>query len=83
MEIIEFIIFIFCILVLYHVINGPTIWDRILSYNIFSALMVLLILVASEIYHLTFLEDVAIVYTLLGFVGVVLISRFVQKKGKL
>ena len=63
--------------------KGPTIWDRLLGLNLFSVKIVLLILIFSIIYDLPYLLDIAIVYTLLGFIGIIFISRFVKGKGKI
>ncbi|MCT4542679.1 MAG: MrpF/PhaF family protein [Vallitalea sp.] len=34
------------------------------------------------LYDLPYLIDIALVYTLLGFIGIIFISRFVKGKGK-
>lgn len=68
---------------LYRIIEGPTIWDRILGFNLFSSLIILLILMYSLIEDISYLIDMAIVYTLLGFISIIFISRFVQRKGKI
>lgn len=65
------------------IIQGPTIWDRLLGLNLFSAKIILLILLYSILLDLPYLLDIAIVYTLLGFIGVIFISRFVKGKGKI
>ncbi|QUI22686.1 pH regulation protein F [Vallitalea pronyensis] len=63
--------------------RGPTIWDRLLGLNLFSAKIILLILLLAIIYDLPYLMDIAIVYTLLGFIGIIFISRFVKGKGEI
>jgi len=65
------------------IIKGPTIWDRLLGLNLFSAKIILLILLFSILFDLPYLLDIAIVYTLLGFIGIIFISRFVKGKGKI
>ncbi|GMQ65128.1 hypothetical protein AN2V17_43700 [Vallitalea sp. AN17-2] len=65
------------------IIKGPTIWDRLLGLNLFSAKIILLILLFSILFNLPYLLDIAIVYTLLGFIGIIFISRFVKGKGKI
>jgi multicomponent Na+:H+ antiporter subunit F len=65
------------------IIQGPTIWDRLLGLNLFSAKIILLILLYSILLDLPYLLDIALVYTLLGFIGVIFISRFVKGKGKI
>ncbi|PKM51354.1 MAG: pH regulation protein F [Firmicutes bacterium HGW-Firmicutes-7] len=74
---------ILSLLVLLIIIKGPSIWDRILGYNIFSSIMILLIMLFSTLHNRAYLLDIVIVYTLLGFISIVFISRFVQGKGKI
>lgn len=65
------------------IIKGPTIWDRLLGLNLFSAKVILLILLFSILFDLPYLIDIAFVYTLLGFIGIIFISRFVKGKGEI
>ncbi|GKX32176.1 hypothetical protein SH1V18_46560 [Vallitalea longa] len=65
------------------IVKGPTIWDRLLGLNLFSAKIILLILIFSILFDLPYLLDIAIVYTLFGFIGIIFISRFVKGKGKI
>jgi multicomponent Na+:H+ antiporter subunit F len=74
---------IISLFLLFRIIKGPTIWDRILGFNLFTAVIILLILVYTVIEDISYLIDIAIVYTLLGFIGIIFISRFVQRKGKI
>ncbi len=64
------------------IILGPTIWDRLLGMNLVTTKIVLAIAVLAVLMDRTFLIDVAIVYSLLGFIASVLIARFIEKKGQ-
>jgi multicomponent Na+:H+ antiporter subunit F len=64
------------------VIIGPTIWDRLLGLNLISSKIIMSIIVFALIIQRTFLLDIAIVYALLGFIGSVLIARFIERKGQ-
>lgn len=75
-----FIIAIYIALVLVRVILGPTIWDRLLGLNAISAKIIMSIIILSLITNQPYLLDVALVYALLGFIGTVLIARFIEKK---
>lgn len=77
------IFIIYAVLVLIRVLRGPTVWDRILALNLFSAIVIIIILLLSLVTKLTYLVDIAIVYSLLGFISIIFISRFVQRKGEL
>ncbi len=62
------------------VVIGPTIWDRLLGLNLISSKIIMAIIVFALMIQRTFLLDIAIVYALLGFIGSVLIARFIERK---
>ncbi len=64
------------------VVIGPTIWDRLLGLNLISSKIIMAIIVFALMIQRTFLLDIAIVYALLGFIGSVLIARFIERKGE-
>jgi multicomponent Na+:H+ antiporter subunit F len=76
-----YILLLLSLLCLLRVLLGPTIWDRILGFNLFSAIFILIILLYTVIEDQAYLMDVALVYALLGFISIVFITRFLQKKG--
>ncbi len=68
---------------LYRIIKGPSIWDRLLSLNLFFVTMLIVMIIYALIEQLDFLLDIAIVYALLGFIGIAFTARFIQRKGKI
>lgn len=64
------------------ILIGPTIWDRLLGMNLVTTKIVMSIAVLAVLIDRSFLIDVAIVYSLLGFIASILISRFIEKKGQ-
>ncbi len=75
------IISLYIIIVLIRVIRGPSIWDRLLGLNAISAKIIIAIVLLALILDKSYLLDVALVYSLLGFIGTVFIARFIEKKG--
>ena len=69
------------IVVIIRMIQGPTIWDRLLTFNQLSSKITISIVMMSIITSQSFLLDIAIVYTLLSFISSVLIARFIREKG--
>lgn len=65
------------------ILIGPTIWDRILGFNLFSAKFIMLILLYSALREDTYFIDLAFIYVLLGFISIVFITRFIQGKGQI
>ena len=78
-------IFIMIILLLFsgfRIILGPTLWDRLLGLNMVSSkLMMLLVLIAS-LKQQSFILDLTITYALLGFIGLIFLSLYIQGKGR-
>ena len=57
---------------------GPTVYDRIAAVNMFGTKTVLLIAVFAFLSGRTDLLDIAIVYALINFIGVVAVLRLVE-----
>ena len=62
---------------------GPTTWDRLLSLNIISAKTIMLLAVYSVYDGNLYLLDIAFSYGLIGFLTIVLFSRFIARGGRL
>ncbi len=60
---------------------GPTVWDRLLAFNLTASKIVIAIVLFALAMDKPYLLDVALVYSLLGFVATVFIARFVEQKG--
>ena len=69
------------LLLLYRLWRGPTPWDRLLAYNSASNRAVLILAVASIVLGEPVLLDVAITYAAVSFLGVVILSRFLEREG--
>lgn len=63
------------------IIIGPTVWDRLLGMGLISSKIIVAIVVFAYTVGQTYLLDVAIIYSLLGFISSVLIARFIERKG--
>jgi len=59
--------------------KGPTAWDRLLAYNSAANRVTGVLAISSVVLHLPVLLDVAIVYAALSFIGVVALSRFMER----
>ncbi len=68
---------------LIRVIIGPTIWDRLLGLNLITSKIIMFLVVLAFVLDKTYILDFAIIYALLGFIGIMFIAINVQRKGKL
>ena len=64
-------------------IIGPTVWDRLLALNLISAKTILLLAIYGVYRNNTFLLDISISYGIIGFIGIMLLSLFIQRGGRL
>ncbi|MFW5684162.1 MAG: monovalent cation/H+ antiporter complex subunit F [Spirochaetota bacterium] len=67
---------------LVRILFGPTVWDRLLGMSLISSKIIVAIVIVAVILERSFLMDIAIIYSLLGFISSVLIARFIEKKGE-
>lgn len=74
---------VFAVADIYKMITGPTVFDRLLAFNILSSKVVMAMVVYALSTSQGYMLDIAITYTLLSFISTVLIARFVRTKGML
>lgn len=74
---------LFMLLMVFMVWRGPTIWDRLLGLNLISSKLILCIILFAVLSDLPYLIDIAIVYALIGFIGVVFIALFIRQRGRI
>lgn len=61
--------------------QGPTLYDRILAVNNFGTKTVLLLAIMGFLTERPEFLDIAIVYALINFIGVIAVLRFVEYTG--
>jgi len=65
------------------ILIGPTVWDRLLAFNLLSSKLIVIIMMCAIIFEKHYLLDIAITYALLGFVSILFIARFVKDRGRI
>ena len=65
------------------ILLGPSVWDRLLAFNLMSSKLIMIMVMCSIIFEKNFLLDIALTYALLGFVSTLFIARFVRDRGKI
>ena len=73
------VIIFFCLI---RAILGPRYTDRIVAANMISTKVIAFICMLSVFLREDFLIDVGIIYAMLGFVAVVVLSRIIQIRSK-
>lgn len=82
MTIIFVVIVILMLLSALRILIGPTLWDRLLGLNLVTSKLIMLIILVASVTQQTFILDLALGLALLGFMGVIFISLYVQRKGR-
>lgn len=72
---------IFALLI--RLVLGPTVWERLMAMNLIVIKLMLIITVVGVLSGVEFLLDVALTYGIIGFVAMIIISRFVLRGGRL
>ncbi len=76
-------LFVLSSLILLKLFFQNSIWEKVLLFNLFSSKFVLILLVYSVLRGFNYLVDIAFIYSLLGFMSIVFITRFIRKRGKI
>lgn len=66
---------------LVRVLTGPTIWDRLLGISLTASKVTLAVVLAAFVVGESYILDLALLFSLLGFLITVLLARFVERRG--
>lgn len=77
------ILSILALLIVFRMLIGPTIWDRLLCVNLLTSKVLMILVLLAYLNEQNYMIDFAIIYALLGFIGIMFIAISIQKRGKL
>lgn len=77
-----YILVLAMIITIIRMITGPTVWDTLLTLNLFSVKTMLLLTVYGVYKEQPILLDISISHGIIGFLTVILLSRFILKGGR-
>ena len=67
---------------LYRVVQGPTVFDRLLWLNGVSSIAIMLLVIIGTLYErLDMFVDIAVGYALLNLVGALAVAKYLEDKG--
>lgn len=78
-----FILGISIFILLIFFIKGPSVWDRLISLNLMTLKMAMLIIAYAVFTESNIMLDIAMTYSIIGFLTVSMLSRFILKGGRL
>lgn len=64
-------------------IQGPTVWDRLISLNLMTLKLAMLMIVYAVLTNSNIMLDIAMTYSIIGFLTASMLSRFILKGGRL
>jgi multicomponent Na+:H+ antiporter subunit F len=79
---VAFVILLATVLALYRVLAGPVVVDRLLGLNVAGTKTIAVILVSGVLFdRVEFFIDIAFVYGMINFVGVLALASYFERKG--
>lgn len=66
----------------FRVIQGPSIWDRLLGFCLVSTKVIVIVVFFASINDTAYLLDLAIIYALFGFISEIFIALFLSDRAK-
>ncbi|MFA5479565.1 MAG: monovalent cation/H+ antiporter complex subunit F [Candidatus Muiribacteriota bacterium] len=77
---ISYLLIFYIVLSFYRLIAGPNFFDRLVSFSVVSVLVILLMCILAIIYRESYYMDIAIIYSLLSFGGIVAFAQFFNRE---
>lgn len=66
----------------FRILRGPTVYDRIVASNFVGTLVLVLVILCGLLYkRLNAFIDIALLYSLLSFVGVLVLAKYLAHRG--
>jgi len=62
------------------IIEGPSIWNRLLGMNLISTKIILMIIAFASIHNTAYFLDFAIIYAVCGFIGTIFLANFMSDR---
>jgi len=77
---IQLILFVYICLYILKIIEGPSIWNRLLGMNLITTKIILMIVVFASTTGAAYFLDFAILYAICGFIGVIFLANFMSDR---
>jgi len=82
LDIVKIILALAAAISAFALIRGESKWNRLLGYNLVSAKLTMIIIILAVSSGNTFYLDIAIVYVLLSFIGIIALSDYIVERNK-
>ena len=78
-EIVSFLLILSMFIAMYRFLNGPTLSDRLVAFDIISIIGVSLLVVLALYFKRDLYLDIALVYGLISFLGTTIFGLYIEK----
>lgn len=68
--------------VIIRLIKGKTVWDKLLSLNLLAVQTAMLMITYAVYIDAPLVMDIAIAYSIIGFLSLILLTRFIDSGGR-
>jgi len=77
---IQLILVVYICLYILKIIEGPSIWNRLLGMNLITTKIILIIVVFASTTEAAYFLDFAILYAICGFIGTIFLANFMSDR---
>jgi len=77
---IQIILLIYLIIYIARIIEGPSIWNRLLGVNLIMTKIILMIVIYASMHDTGYFLDFAIIYAVCGFIGTIFLANFMSDR---
>jgi len=77
---VQIILLIYLVIYIARIIEGPSIWNRLLGVNLIMTKIILLIIVFASVHDTGYFLDFAIIYAICGFIGTIFLANFMSDR---
>ena len=77
---IQIILVVYLCMYVPRIIEGPSIWNRLLGMNLVTTKIILMIIVFASMHSTAYFLDFAIVYAVCGFIGTIFLANFMSDR---
>jgi len=83
LEVTLVVLAVFLLMLMLFMVRAATVWDRLILLNLITLKLAMMMVVYAVLKRSGAMLDVALTYSLIGFLSVSMLSRFILKGGRL
>ena len=77
---VQIVLLVYLCIYIARIIEGPSIWNRLLGANLVMTKIILMIIVFASMHETGYFLDFAIIYAICGFIGTVFLANFMSDR---